>query len=146
WRTDPMAGSTVKIPDDQYKIAKGAIYIAGPYEKYKDLGYSAELVGRADVNGVNTYQIRFTVDGTDLSIDHFFDPDTHLLIRTLTVVEEQGSEMEVVNDYKDYKEVEGGIKLAHIQEIDYAGQMSMTITIGTVEVNISVDPGIFVNE
>jgi hypothetical protein len=146
WRTDPMAGSIVQMPDDTYKLAKGAIYISGPFEKYKDLGYSSEMVGRADVNGVNTYQIRFTVDGTDLSTDHFFDPDTHLLIRTITVVVEQGSEMEVVNDYKDYKEVDGGIKLAHIQDIDYAGQMSMTITISTAEVNIPVDPSIFVNE
>jgi len=54
--------------------------------------------------------------------------------------------MEAVTDYKDYKEIDGGIKLAHVQEIDYGGQMSMTNTIGTVEVNLPVDPGIFVSK
>jgi len=146
WTTDPMAGTTVQMPDDQYQIGKGAIYVAGPFEKYKDLGLSAELVGRAEVNGVNTFHVRLTADGKDLSTDHFFDPDTHLLIRTIAVVDNQGSEIEAVTDYKDYKEIDGGIKLAHVQEIDYGGQMSMTNTIGTVEVNVPVDPGIFVSK
>jgi len=146
WTTDPMSGSTIQMPDDQYKIGKGAIYVAGPFEKYKDLGLSAEMVGRAEVNGVNTYHVRFTVDGTDISTDHYFDPDTHLLIRTTAVVDNQGSEMEAITDYKDYIEIDGGIKLAHVQEIDYGGQMSMTNTIGTVEVNLPVDPGIFVSK
>jgi len=61
WTTDPMAGTTVQMPDDQYKIGKGAIYVAGPFEKYKDLGLSAEMVGRADVYGLNTFHVCLTV-------------------------------------------------------------------------------------
>ncbi len=143
WSTDPMAGSVVDMPEEQYKMGKGAIYIAGPYDSYKDLGYTAELVGRADIGGVNTYQVRLNMDGTDMSTDHFFDPDSHLLIRTVAVVENQGMEMETVTDYKDYKEVDGGIKVAHIQEVDYGGQMSMTNKTVSVEVNVPVDPAIF---
>lgn len=146
WNTDPMSGSTVQMPDDQYKIGKGAIYVGGPFEKYKDLGLSAELVGRAEVNGVNTFQVRLTVEGADISSDHFFDPDTHLLIRSIAVVDNQGTDIEAVTDYKDYKEIDGGVKLAYVQEIDYGGQMSMTNTIGTVEVNVPVDPSIFISE
>jgi zinc protease len=143
WQTDPMAGSVVDMPEDQYKMGRGSIYVAGPFDKYKDLGFKSEYVGRADVNGVNTHQVRLTVDGTDIATDHFFDPDSHLLIRTTAVVESQGMEMKAVTDYKDYKEVEGGIKMAMKQEIDYGGQMSMTNTIGSVEVNVPVDPAIF---
>lgn len=146
WQTDPMAGSVMEMPDDQYKLGKGAIYVGGPFGNYEDLGYQAELVGRADVNGVNAYELRLTVEGTDLSSNHYFDPDTHLLIRTITVIESQGTEFEAVTDYKDYKEIEGGIKLAFTQEIDYGGQMTMENTIASVEVNIPVDPGIFASE
>lgn len=146
WSSDPMSGSIVEIPDDQFKINKGALYVSGPYANFKDLGLSAELVGQANVNGVNAYQIRFTVDGTDTSADHFFDPDTHLLIRTTAMVDAQGSLIKAVTDYKDYKEVEGGIKIAHVQEIDYGGMMSMTNTIASVEVNPEVDPAIFVKK
>ena len=146
WRTDPMAGSTIQMPEDQYKMGRGAIYVAGPFEKYQDLGLIAELVGRAEIKGVNTYQVRLTVDGTEISTNHFFDPDTHLLMRTTVVVENEGAEIEAVTDYKDYKEVDGGIKIAHTQDIDYGGQMSMTNTTVTVEVNIPVDPSIFVSQ
>lgn len=143
WRTDPMSGSTEQIPEDEYKIGKGQIFVGGPWESYSEIGFKVELVGRADVNGVNTYQIRLTVDGTDTSTDHFFDPDSHLLIRSSATVEAQGYDMEMVTDYKEYKEIEGGIKLSHVQEIDYGGQMSMEITLNTVEVNVPVDPAIF---
>ena len=146
WRTDPMEGSITKMTEDQYKMGRGAIYVAGSFEKYQDLGLIAELVGRAEIKGVNTYHVRLTVDGTEISTNHFFDPDNHLLMRTIVVVENEGAEMEAVTDYKDYKEVDGGIKIAHTQDIDYGGQMSMTITTVAVEVNIPVDPGIFVSQ
>lgn len=144
WQTDPMAGSVAEMSEDQYKLGKGAIYVGGPLGNYEDLGYSAELVGRADVNGINTYQVKLTMEGTDLSSNHFFDPDTHLQIRTVVVIDNQGTDMEVVTDYKDYKEIEGGIKMAFTQEIDYGGQMSMENALKSVEVNIPVDEGIFV--
>jgi hypothetical protein len=144
WQTDAMSGSVVEMPEDQYKLGKGAIYVGGLFGNYKDLGYSAELVGRADVNGVNTYQVKLSMEGTDLSSDHFFDPDTHLQIRTVVVVDNQGADMEVVTDYTDYKEIEGGVKMAFKQEIDYGGQFSMENAIEKVEVNIPVDEGIFV--
>ena len=51
--------------------------------------------------------------------------------------------MEAITDYKDYTEIEGGVKMAFVQEIDYGGQMSMENTIKSVEVNIPVDEGIF---
>ncbi len=146
WRTDPMAGSTIQMPEDQFKMGRGAIYVAGSFEKYKDLGLIAELVGRAEIKGVNTYQVRLTLDGTETSSNHYFDPDTHLVMRTTVNVENEGTELEVVTDYKDYKEVDGGVKLAHTQDIDYGGQMSMTITTEKVEVNVPVDPGIFVSQ
>jgi hypothetical protein len=144
WQTDAMSGSVVEMPEDQYKLGKGAIYVGGLFGNYKDLGYSAELVGRADVNGVNTYQVKLSMEGTDLSSDHFFDPDTHLQIRTVVVVDNQGADMEVVTDYTDYKEIEGGVKMAFKQEIDYGEQFSMENAIEKVEVNIPVDEGIFV--
>jgi len=144
WQTDPMAGSVVEMPEDQYKLGKGAIYVGGIFGNYKDLGYSAELVGRAEVNGVNTYHVKLTMEGTDLSSNHFFDPDTHLQIRTVVVVDNQGMEMEVVTDYKDYQEIDGGVKMAFMQEIDYGGQMSMENALKSVEVNIPVDESIFV--
>ncbi len=143
WQTDPMAGSIAQMPEDQYNLGKGAIYVGGPYGNLKDLGYSAELVGRKEINGVNTYQVKFTMEGTDFSSNHFFDPDTHLLLRTLVVVDNQGSDMEAITDYKNYTEIEGGVKMAFVQEIDYGGQMSMENTIKSVEVNIPVDEGIF---
>lgn len=143
WSTDPMSGSTLQMPDDQYKLGKGQIYVGGGLEYYKDLGLTAELVGRADIKGVNAYQVRVSVDGTDVSSDQFFDPETHLLIRSITTVDAQGSKLDLVTDYKDYKEVEGGIVLSHVQEIDFGGQMSMDNTISAVEVNIPVDPAIF---
>jgi len=146
WQTDPMAGSVVEMPEDQYKLGKGAIYLGGPFENLKDLGYSAELVGRTEVNGVNTHHVRLTMEGTDLSSNHFFDPDTHLLIRTVVVVDNQGTDMEAVTDYKDYQEIEGGVKLPFVQEIDYGGMMSMEINTKSVEVNVPVDPAIFVLE
>ncbi|MDF1574810.1 MAG: hypothetical protein P1P86_06415 [Bacteroidales bacterium] len=77
---------------------------------------------------------------------NYFDPDTHLLIRSVVTVEAQGSEMDMLTEYKDYKEVDGGIKLSHMQEIDFGGQMSMENKITSVEMNVPVDPAIFVRE
>ena len=143
WSTDPMSGSTNKMPEDQYKLGRGEIYVGGGMEYYKDLGLTAELVGRKEINGVNAYQVRVTVEGSDVSSDQFFDPDTHLLIRTVVSVDAQGSMMDMVTDYKDYKEVEGGIILSHSQSIDFGGQMSMDNTINSVEIDVPVDPAIF---
>jgi hypothetical protein len=146
WRTDPMSGTKEQIPDDEYKLGKGEIYIGGGLEYYKDMGLTAELVGRKEVNGVNAYQVRIGVEGTDVYADQFFDPDTHLLIRTIVTVDAQGSEIDMVTDYKDYKKIEGGILLSHVQEIDFGGQLIMDNTINLVEIDIPVDPAIFVRE
>ena len=146
WRTDPMSGTTEQIPEDEYRFGKGQIYVGGPWLRYKEIGFNAELVGIAEVNGVSAFHIRFTMEGVDNSIDHFFDPNTYLLIRSNTMVEAQGMELEVITTYKDYKEIEGGVKLPHVQDISYGGQMSMTNTLSSIDVNIPVDPSIFANE
>lgn len=146
WRTDPMAGTTVEIPEEEFKMGKGAIYVAGPFQNYKDMGITAELVGRKEINGVNAYHLRLSMEGTEITPNHYFDPKSHLLIRTVVVVDNQGMEMEAITEYKDYKEIEGGIKIAHVMDIDYGGQMSMTNTISEVKVNVPVDESIFERE
>jgi len=146
WRTDPMAGTTITIPDEEYQMGKGAIYVAGAFQNYKELGMKAEMVGKKDVMGVNTHHIRLSKEGSEISTNHFFDPKSHLLIRTSVVVESDQGEMEAITDYKEYKEIDGGVKIAHVMDIDYGGQMMMTNTISEVKVNIDVDESIFKSE
>jgi len=146
WSTDPMSGAINQMPEDQYKLGRGEIYVGGGLEYYKDLGLTAELVGRKEINGVNAYQVRISVEGSDVTSDNFFDPDTHLLIRSVVKVDAQGSMMDMITDYKEYKEVDGGIKLSHLQKIDFGGQMSMENTIKSVEIDVPVDPAIFIRE
>lgn len=146
WNTDPMSGATNQMPEDQYKLGRGEIYIGGGLENYQDLGLTAEYIGRKDINGVNAHQVRMSVEGTDVSSENFFDPDTHLLIRSIVTVDAQGSRMDMVTDFEDYKEIKGGIKLSHFQKIDFGGQMIMENTINSVEVDVPVDPAIFTRE
>lgn len=146
WRSDPMSGEIIQFSDEEYQMGKGAIYLAGFFQDYKELGMTAELVGKADINGVNTHHIRLSKEGSEISTEHFFDAKTNLLIRTKIVVVGDQGEMEVINDYKDYKEIDGGVKMAHVTDIDYGGQMVMTNTISEVKVNVDVDMSIFKSE
>jgi len=146
WRTDPMAGEVIQFSDEEYQMGKGSIYVAGAFQNYKELGMTAELVGKEDVNGVNAHHVRFSMEGSDITPNHYFDPKTHLLIRTSVVVSGDQGEMEAITDFKDYKEIGGGIKMAHVMDIDYGGQMIMTNTINEVKVNVDVDESIFVSE
>ena len=143
WRTDPMAGDVVKLSDEEFQMGKGAIFVGGPFQDYKNLGMKFELVGKKDIDGVSTHHLRFQLEDSEVVANYFFDTKSHLLIRTVTVAEAQGMEMEIITDHKDYKEVEGGIKMAHVTDIDYGGQMVMTQTITDVKVNIPVDESIF---
>ena len=143
WRSDPMSGEIIQFSDEQYQMGKGVIYVAGAFQNYKEMGMTAEMLGKEDVNGVNTHHIRLSKEGSEISTDHFFDAKTNLLIRTSVVVSGDQGEMEAITDYKDYKEIDGGVKMAHVMDIDYGGQMVMTNTISEVKVNVDVDQSIF---
>lgn len=143
WRTDPMAGDIVELSEEEHQMGKGAIFVGGPFQDYKNLGMNAELVGKKDIDGVSTHHVKLQPEGSEIVANHYFDAKSKLLIRTV-VEADQG--MEIVTDYKDYKEIEGGIKMPHVTDIDYGGQMVMTQTISEVKVNVPVDESIFKSE
>ena len=118
---------------------------AEPYSelRYKELGYKLVLTGVEPVDGADAYIVEVTDPSGNKEIQ-YFDVQTGLLVKTVTITTgekgEQRSEI-ILSDYRDIN----GIKVAHKRLMDMGGQM-VEVTVNSVERNISIDKAEFEKE
>ena len=143
WSVNPFmgGGSPETMPEAQYKTGKDQIFIGAPFVYYAEKGYKAELAGNETVGDINAVKIKMT-SPDNITVQYFFDPATGYLVRSIQQVDMQGSSVDNIMTFSDYKDVEG-FPHPHKLNMNIGGQFEMTMTINKVEINKPVDPAIF---
>ena len=143
WTQNPFMGinDPTALADELYKMGQYQIYIV-PLLDYASRGGKAELLGQEKVGDANTYKIKLT-DANGLASTYFFDPTTYYLIKSITALDLGGQKTDVTTTYSDYMKTDNGWMVAQNTGIDFGGQFNMTSKINKVEINGTVDPGIF---
>lgn len=145
WQINPFMGSKDPEPmnPEQLKVMKQQADFEGHLFNYKEKGYTAEFLGQEDFEGTPVNKISLSnKDGEQTT--YYLDAESHLLLKESQTIKMADNEIQSETIYGDYKD-EGGMMLAHSLESKTPGQEgSQKITVATVEVNVPVDPAIFV--
>lgn len=129
-------GEPENMPADQLKQLKGQLDPFGPLFNYKEKGNKVELVGKEKVDKKDTYHLKVTTAGGDVS-DQYIDATTYLL--TKTKASANGQDVEI--SFSDYKDVDG-VKIAYAMDI--SNQMgNLAFLTSKIKINGPVDEKVF---
>lgn len=110
-------------------------------EYYLDKDYTFELKSIESLNGVNCYKVSLAKpDGSSQIL--FFDAETGLKVRSLQTEEQNGQSVTIIQDFKDYKEV-NGVLFPHTVITSGAFPVPLEAKITSIEVNPNLDEAIF---
>ncbi len=143
WANNPFSGQMDAEPmtADQVKEMKEQTDLAGHLNGYKAKGYTAEFLGKEDVDGTEAYKIKLVISPTNTEYA-LIDPETFLQLKSTSVVTVDGKEVTSESVMSNYKTV-GGVMVAHTIEQNNPMMGASVITFTTIEVNPTVDPKIF---
>jgi len=118
---------------------------------YKAKGYTAELVGKEELDGSEVYKVRLTkepisVDGKKVdSVEyHYFDVDSLVELATETEVHQgPGKGTIMMTKFSDYDEVNGLYFPFSLAQSAKGGQQFFTLQFKTIELNPKVDAAEF---
>jgi outer membrane lipoprotein-sorting protein len=115
-----------------------------PLLDYKAAGFTLAVLPREVVNGRDTVVLQATPKSGEAS-KIFFDAATYLVVRTVTTVDSAtGGDMQQTSDVSDYRTIDG-IKMP-FKIVNTNDLQTVTITLATVEHNISLDDAMFVKK
>ena len=140
WMVNPMAGASqpTPMPEDQYKLGKSAIFVAGPLYDYAAKGNKIELAGKDD----KTFKIKLTTKDNVETV-YVIDAATFLLKSQTTKGTLQGQDVDITSTFADYRKTDTGYLLPYSIDVDFSGQFSLSITVKSVELNKTIDPAVF---
>ncbi len=145
WMINPFQGAKEpeKMTEEQTKSMREQAEFEGKLINYKEKGYTAELMGREDMEGSEVYKIKITDKDGDINY-YYIDTQTNLLLKESTKRKIKEKEIAVDTYNGDYKPFEG-LLIPTAMEIKTPaqGMESQKITIEAIEFNLSVDDAIF---
>lgn len=143
WIQMPFMGSPDPEPAsaDMVSQMKEQADLDGPLVGWEDEGHTLELIGTEDVDGTETFKVKVTHASGEVS-HYYLDSEYYLPIKVTAVRSVQGAESEITTIIGDYKEVEGLMVPFSIEVTSPMGPQ--VISFETIEVNVSLDDGIFV--
>jgi hypothetical protein len=122
---------------DQVKMGQDELDIQGALLDYKSKGYTAELIGKEDVEGTECWKIKLTLKNGKVKTE-YFDPESYLLIREVDKMTADGKEQESTMDYSNFQKLPEGITVP----MAFGGGMGEMV-IKKIEVNIPVADSLF---
>lgn len=139
WFMNPLAGVSdpTPMPEDQYKLGKNQIYIAGDFRDYPANGSKLELLSK-DAGG---YTMKLTTK-ENVETTYVFDGSTYLIKSVSRKAVIQDQEMNITTSLSDYRKTDAGLMVPYAMNVDLGGQYSLSITVNKVELNKTIDPAI----
>lgn len=121
-----------------------------PLYNYKDKGYSVEMAGIENIDGVECYKLLLTktpvlVDGEEKEsiVTYYFDQENFVPVRTEQEVQSgPGKGQIAITEYSDYQEVEGLYFAFSITQRGEEGE-GQTIEFDEIEINPEVEDDFF---
>jgi outer membrane lipoprotein-sorting protein len=143
WFVAPWTGSLdpIEISGVQLKSIKQQANMDGMLYNYAEKGYTAELLGKEDMEGTEVFKIKQTDKDGDVYY-YFIDAENFVLLKSSSKVKMGESEVESETFYSNYKEFEG-MMIAYSFESKTNGQTVSQINISSIELNPQIDATIF---
>ncbi len=135
WFTMPMRGvvEPAQMSPEQLKAFLSQTDMDGPLVDYAQKGHQVELIGKAQHEEAETYQLEVTKKDETVS-QFYIDAKTFLPVKVASSFEVQGSTVEISTLYSDYRDVDG-LLIAHTV-VQSAGPMGRrTTTFEKIELN-----------
>lgn len=143
WTIMPWTGST-----DPSELRGPQLYgvqvmsdLEGPLYKWKEKGYQLEFLGETEIEGETTYKLRLTVN-ENMNIDYFINKEDYLIDKEVYHLTYQGQELEQINYYDDYREVEGTM-VSYKQKTGTGNQIIRSSEVIAVNYNKEIDDDFF---
>ncbi len=132
-------GQTIPVSENESIETRIGSYLI-PELFYAENGVKTELAGAKIVNGKSTYVVNVTYP-SGKKLTSFYDMKTGLKVKETSKNKTPRGEMESVQEFKDYKAV-NGILIPHtLGGVD--GGMPMDVKLDKVEMNIAIPAGTF---
>ncbi|MGK9476806.1 insulinase family protein [Melioribacter sp. OK-6-Me] len=133
-----VMGQKQDLQGDQLESLKNeALDAVLDYSKY---GITPELTGMENINGKDAYRVVLTSAGGKKTTQ-YFDPETWLLIRSITSISTPQGSFTQTTDMSDYKEV-NGVKYP-FKYIQSFGPQSIELNVSTIEINTGLPDSLF---
>ena len=139
WTFMPFGGQQKPeaLTPDQVKNGQDELDLQGALIDYKLKGYTAELIGKEDVEGTECWKVKLNMKNGKVKTE-FIDPDSYLLIREVDKVTVDGKEQESTTDFSNFQKLPEGITMP-MSIGSGMGQM----VIKKIEINIPVADSLF---
>lgn len=143
WMVAPWMGSTdpIELSGLQLKSMKMQADMDGQLYNWEQKGYKAELEGTEDLDGIKTYKVKLTDPDGDIFI-HFIDSENWIILKTKSIIQNQGATIEAETFYSNYKMV-NDIPMPFAIESKVDGQTVSTIMVDEILLNQETDDKIF---
>ncbi|MGD8727453.1 MAG: hypothetical protein PVH40_07390 [Gemmatimonadales bacterium] len=143
WMYMPFMGQTGPevMPPEMAATMREEADFDGPLVNYQEKGHTLALVGRGDVEGTPTYELKLTHRNGEVTTYHL-DVQTFLPMLTESNRNVQGQQLHVQTILSDYREVDGMMIPHSIEVIQDMG--SQTLLIEQIEHNVAIDDTVFV--
>ncbi|WP_343700995.1 hypothetical protein [Chitinophaga sp.] len=141
WMFMPIQQQTAPVDADAAAVKEGAIDLdlTGELFDYKNKGFKVEMNGKETLNGEELYKLKLTrADGS--SSDYYLDAATYYITKRITKKDVQGQQVEVVEQFTNYKKTPEGFVYAESVEQQ---PMGMKMSFSKVQSNPVVDDKIF---
>lgn len=144
WSINPFSGKkdAEKMPSEQVKEMKENAEWEGQLVNYKDKGYKAELMGKEDVEGSDTYKIKITDKDGDVTF-YYLDATSYLPIKQVSKRKVKEKEITQEIYQSNYQQVEGVMFAMSVVIKTPGSDQTQSGTFDKVEVNTEVDDSIF---
>ncbi|AFN74484.1 processing peptidase [Melioribacter roseus P3M-2] len=131
-------GQKQELQGDQLESLKNeALDAVLDYSKY---GITPELTGMENINGKDAYRVVLTSAGGKKTTQ-YYDPDTWLLIRSVSSISTPQGSFTQTMDMSDYKEVDG-VKYP-FKYIQSFGPQSIELNVNGIEINTGLPDSLF---
>lgn len=141
WVHDSAMGVPQKMSGPNADATKDDATFDPLFLTYKERGHEIELVGQEKVESVEVYHLRVTKQSGQVE-HHYLRADTGLEFRTVTTVQQGGTEIELRTDLSDYRTVDG-MQVAFGMRQFRNGQPVLDVQLTDVAFNVPLDDDIF---
>lgn len=141
WLFMPIQQQTAAVDSDPADLADAQrdLDLTGELVDYKVKGHTAELIGKETIDGKELYKIKLTRKDASIS-NYFVDPTSWYVTKRTTAKSIQGQEIEIIENFSDFKKSGDGYVYAAVVE---QMPMGMKINYSKVEINAPVNEKIF---
>ena len=130
-----MGAGKTKLEGEELEAKKEASFPMAQYYYFTNPKYKVELLGIDEVEGKEYYKVKVAREGDeDFGFEYYSVESGWLEMSESFATDAEGNSVSVIMNYSDYKEVKGGMVLAHKMIMNNNGQ-SIEMELSSTVVN-----------